>query len=192
VGVLLMLGIYSINPVDLPKSRSVSDMKKLPGLKQAVRIWKSLLVLAFTGFAVGGWWELMAASQIDGFWGNWFAGPGQPIISVYWKTEFLPHLFFTRYHFFDGLFNGFALFGLFHGIKRVLNPGGNHKEIAWLRLILIWFFCWFTLLVGVQYLPLMNTSTRAMWKMFLLSRCWRLWPGNFSRSRFAGSVIRLF
>jgi len=168
LGVLLMLGIYSINPVDLPKSRSVSDMKKLPGLKQAVRIWKSLLVLAFTGFAVGGWWELMAASQIDGFWGNWFAGPGQPIISVYWKTEFYPTYFLRDIISSMGFLMGFALFGLFHGIKRVLNPGGNHKEIAWLRLILIWFFCGLLFWWGVQYLPLMNTSTRAMWKMFFI------------------------
>jgi 4-amino-4-deoxy-L-arabinose transferase-like glycosyltransferase len=169
LGVLLMLGLYIINPVDLPRSRSgSSDLKRLPVLKQAVRVWKSLFVLALTGFAVGGWWELMAASQIDGFWGNWFAGPGQPIISLYWKTEFYPTYFLRDIISSMGFLMGFALFGLFHAIKRVLKPDGNQKDIAWLRLVLIWLLCGLLFWWGVQYLPQMKVSSRAMWKMFLI------------------------
>ncbi|WP_298865616.1 glycosyltransferase family 39 protein, partial [uncultured Gimesia sp.] len=131
LGVLLMLGLYIINPLDIPKNRSAIESKKVPFLKQAIRFWKSLLVLAFTGFAVGGWWELMAASQIDGFWEKWFAGPGQPQISLYWKSEFYPSYFFRDLISSMGFLMGFALFGLFHGVKRVLNPGKDLRETAW-------------------------------------------------------------
>ncbi len=168
LGVLLMLGLYIINPLDIPKNRSAIESKKIPLLKQAVRLWKSLLVLGFTGFAVGGWWELMAASQIDGFWEKWFAGPGQPQISLYWKSEFYPSYFFRDLISSMGFLMGFALFGLFHGVKRVLNPGKDLRETAWLRLVLIWLFCGLLFWWGVQYLPQMKTSSRAMWKLFLI------------------------
>ncbi|MFK7779388.1 MAG: glycosyltransferase family 39 protein [Gimesia sp.] len=168
LGVLVMLGFYIINPVFLPKRRSTSELKKIPRLKQVIRIWKSFLILAFTGFAVGGWWELMAASQIDGFWGKWFAGPGQRQISLYWKSEFYPTYFFRDLIASMGFLMGFALFGVFHGVKRVLNPTGDQKEIAWLRLILIWLLCGLLFWWGVQYLPQMKTSTRAMWKLFFI------------------------
>lgn len=174
LGVLLMLGVYIINPLYLPRGRFSIDKpiamekQKVPGLKQVIRVWKSLLVLAFTGFAVGGWWELMAASQIEGFWGNWFAGPGQPTISFYWKAEFYPSYLARDIISSMGFLLGFAIFGLFHGIKRVLNPQGNLQEIAWLRLVVIWSLCGALFWWGVQYLPQMNTSTRAMWKLFFI------------------------
>lgn len=168
LGVLLMLSLYIVNPIDLPKSRSAAEQRKLPVLKQAVRAWKSILILGFTGFAVGGWCELMAASQIDGFWGKWFAGPGQPNISLYWKSEFYPSYFVRDVISSMGFLLGFALFGLFHGVKRVLNPVGNQQEIAWLRLVVIWVFCGAFFWWGVQFLPQMETSTRAMWKLFFI------------------------
>ncbi len=168
LGVLLLLGLYILNPVSFSQSRSVSDSKKLPVLKEAIRVWKSLLLLAFTGFAVGGWWELMAASSIDGFWEKWFRGPGQPNISLYWKSEFYPSYFIRDIMSSMGFLMGFALFGLFHGVKRVLNPQGNYQDIAWLRLILTWVLCGLFFWWGVQYLPQMKTSTRAMWKLFLI------------------------
>lgn len=168
VGVLLMLGVYIINPLYLPRGRFAADQKKPPSVKQVIRIWKSLLILAFTGFAVGGWWELMAASQIEGFWGNWFAGPGQSKISFYWKAEFYPSYLARDMISSMGFLLGFAIFGLFHGIKRVLNPQGNLQEIAWLRLVVVWALCGALFWWGVQYLPQMNTSTRAMWKLFFI------------------------
>ncbi|QDT80520.1 hypothetical protein Mal35_39910 [Gimesia maris] len=168
LAVLVMLGLYILNPAELPKSRSGSEQKKAPVFKQAVRIWKSFFILAFTGFAVGGWWELMASSQIEGFWGKWFAGPGQPNISLYWKTEFYPSYFVRDLVSSMGFLLGFAVFGLFHGLKRVINPQGNMQEIAWLRLIVMWVFSGALFWWGVQYLPEMNTSTRAMWKLFFI------------------------
>lgn len=169
LGVLLMLGVFIINPLYLPRGRSLADQQKMPGVKQVLRVWKSLLVLAFTGFAVGGWWELMAASQVEGFWSNWFAGTGQPTISFYWKAEFYPSYLARDVISSMGFLLGFAIFGLFHGIKRVLNPqGGNLQEIAWLRLVVIWALCGALFWWGVQYLPQMNTSTRAMWKLFFI------------------------
>lgn len=168
LGVLMILGLFIINPVDFPKSRLSSEQKKTPVLIQAVRAWKSLLILAFTGFAVGGWWELMAASQIDGFWGKWFAGPGQPMISLYWKSEFYPNYFLRDIMSSMGFLMGFAVFGLFHGVKRILNPKGNFTDVAWLRLIVIWLICGLFFWWGVQYLPQMKASTRAMWKLFFI------------------------
>ncbi len=168
IGVLIVLGIYIINPADLLSNRSSTEGKKLPVLKQAIRAWKSLVILAFTGFAVGGWWELMTASQVNGFWAKWFAGPGQPQISLYWQSEFYPTYYFRDLISTMGFLMGFALFGMLHGMKRILNPAGDQKEIAWLRLVLIWLLCGFIFWWGVQFLPQMNTSTRAMWKLFFI------------------------
>lgn len=168
LGVLLMLSLYIVNPSDSSRYRTTGEQKKIPIFKSAVRAWKSLVILGFTGFAVGGWWELMAASQIEGFWGKWFAGAGQPTISLYWQNEFYPAYFFRDVISSMGFLLGFAIFGLFHGVKQVLNPRLPQQEVAWLRLIVIWVFCGAFFWWGVQFLPQMETSMRAMWKLFFI------------------------
>ena len=166
---LYVLGLR-VDPVEgkaLRTEKRVSSWMGWPALR-------SLIILAFTGFAVGGWW-LMMMSWNSGmeFWNGWLTG-GESNLHVVGAESYAGALFglamTKRLAALLGLLSGLILVGLWRGGCEVFLTDDERRRRG-LQLLFTWLGCALLVWITLARNRGDQAAVLSLWEGFLLVPC---------------------
>ena len=141
---------------------------------QKARVWtgwpalRSLLILCLTGFAVGGWWVLMMASNFGGeFWNGWIGVLTQLGGQEAWSKRVVA-AFPAAERFINatGVLCGLSLAGLFHACFLIYTSNDEQERLA-AHFLIAWSACGIVVWLSLLRNEAVPGHVVALWERFL-------------------------